>query len=30
MTSITKSEDLIAWQEARTLVRMVCKLSFDG
>jgi four helix bundle protein len=30
MTSITKFEDLIAWQEARTLVKMVYKTTSDG
>jgi four helix bundle protein len=30
MAAITKFEDLIAWQEARTLVKMVYKLSSDG
>ena len=30
MTSITKFEDLHAWQEARTLVKMVYKLISDG
>ena len=30
MATITKFEDLIAWQEARTLVKMVYKLTSDG
>jgi len=30
MATITKFEDLIAWQEARTLVNMVYKLTADG
>ncbi len=30
MTSITKFEDLIAWQEARTLVKMIYKITTDG
>jgi four helix bundle protein len=30
MAAITKFEDLIAWQEARTLVKMVYKLTSDG
>ena len=30
MATITKFEDLIAWQEARTLVKMVYKLTFNG
>jgi len=30
MSSITKFEDLIAWQEARALVKMVYKLTSDG
>lgn len=30
MASITKFEDLIAWQEARTLVKMVYKLTSEG
>jgi hypothetical protein len=30
MATITKFEDLIAWQEARTLVKMVYKLTTDG
>lgn len=30
MTSITKFEDLIAWQEARTLVKMIYKITADG
>src|SRR5215211_6124008 len=30
MTSITKFEDLIAWQEARTLVKMIYGLTSDG
>ncbi len=30
MTSITKFEDLIAWQEARILVKMVYKITSDG
>ncbi|MGB8984569.1 MAG: four helix bundle protein [Anaerolineales bacterium] len=30
MTSITKFEDLIAWQEARTLVKMVYRITSDG
>jgi len=30
MTTITRFEDLIAWQEARKLVSMVYKLTSDG
>ena len=30
MAPITKFEDLIAWQEARTLVKMVYKLTSEG
>ena len=30
MSSITKFEDLIAWQEARTLVKMVYKVTSEG
>ena len=30
MTSITKFEDLIAWQEARKLVSMIYKITSDG
>ena len=30
MAAITKFEDLIAWQEARTLVKMAYKLTSDG
>jgi four helix bundle protein len=30
MASITKFEDLIAWQEARILVKMVYKITSDG
>lgn len=30
MTSITKFEDLIAWQEARTLVKMVYRITSEG
>lgn len=30
MATITKFEDLIAWQEARALVKMVYKLTSDG
>lgn len=30
MTAITKFEDLIAWQEARKLVRMIYKITSDG
>lgn len=30
MTSITKFEDLLAWQEARVLVKMVYELTSDG
>ena len=30
MATITKFEDLIAWQETRTLVKMVYKLTSDG
>jgi len=30
MVAITKFEDLIAWQEARTLVKMVHTLTSDG
>lgn len=30
MAAVTKFEDLIAWQEARTLVKMVYKLTSDG
>ena len=30
MASITKFEDLIAWQEARLLVKMVYKMTVDG
>lgn len=30
MAAITKFEDLIAWQEARTLVKMVYKLTSEG
>lgn len=30
MASITKFEDLIAWQEARALVKMIYKLTSDG
>lgn len=30
MGTITKFEDLIAWQEARTLLKMVYKLTSDG
>lgn len=30
MASITKFEDLIAWQEARTLMKSVYKLTSDG
>ena len=30
MATITRFEDLIAWQEARTLVKMVYKLSSGG
>ncbi|MBN2116914.1 MAG: four helix bundle protein [Anaerolineales bacterium] len=30
MTSITKFDDLIAWQEARTLVKMIYKITADG
>jgi four helix bundle protein len=30
MANITKFEDLIAWQEARVLVRMVYKITADG
>lgn len=30
MATTTKFEDLIAWQEARTLVKMVYKLTADG
>lgn len=30
MASITKFEDLIAWQEARILVKMVYKVTSDG
>ena len=30
MTSITKFEDLIAWQEARVLVKSVYKITSDG
>jgi len=30
MTAITKFEDLIAWQEARKLVKMVYKLTSEG
>ena len=30
VTSITKFEDLIAWQEARALVKMVYKLTSEG
>ena len=30
MVSITKFEDLIAWQEARTLVKSVYKITSDG
>ncbi|MGZ9221561.1 MAG: four helix bundle protein [Anaerolineales bacterium] len=30
MDTITKFEDLIAWQEARTLLKMVYKLTSDG
>ena len=30
MATITKFEDLIAWQEARTLVKMIYKLTSDG
>ncbi|HRJ75441.1 MAG TPA: four helix bundle protein [Anaerolineales bacterium] len=30
MTSITKFEDLIAWQESRLLVKMVYKITSEG
>lgn len=30
MANITKFEDLIAWQEARVLVKMVYKMTSDG
>ncbi|CAG0981085.1 hypothetical protein ANAEL_01750 [Anaerolineales bacterium] len=30
MTAVTKFEDLIAWQEARTLVKLVYKITSDG
>ena len=30
MTAVTKFEDLIAWQEARTLVKWVYKITSDG
>ena len=30
MSDITKFEDLIAWQEARVLVKMVYKITSDG
>ena len=30
MTAVTKFEDLIAWQEARKLVRMIYKITSDG
>jgi hypothetical protein len=30
MATITKFEDLIAWQEARRLVKMLYKLTSDG
>ena len=30
MTAVTKFEDLIAWQEARKLVKMIYKLTSDG
>jgi len=30
MTGITKFEDLIAWQEARTLVKMVYRITSEG
>ena len=30
MSAITKFEDLIAWQESRTLVKMVYRLTSDG
>lgn len=30
MTAVTRFEDLIAWQEARKLVRMIYKITSDG
>ena len=30
MTAVTKFEDLIVWQEARRLVRMIYKITSDG
>ena len=30
MTAVTKFEDLIAWQEARKLVKMIYKMTFNG
>ena len=30
MTAVTRFEDLIAWQEARALVKMIYKITSDG
>lgn len=30
MTAITKFEDLIAWQESRTLVKLIYKITYEG
>ena len=30
MTAVTRFEDLIAWQESRTLVKWIYKITFEG